>query len=121
MPIQPHELIECAIELLNKKNEAHNRAAVSRAYYACYHKAKPQLEYLDPPPRSGQGGVHENLIRTLEHASATQVKGIGYRLRQLRSLRVAADYEIDDAFGPNKAQAAVGDAKTIYEEIALIE
>jgi uncharacterized protein (UPF0332 family) len=79
--------------------EALLRSAVSRAYYAAYHRACNYLEEIDHYP-SDQGpqahirGSHNRVIDVfLLTAKNPEWKKIGKKLRKLKAIRQEADYE----------------------------
>jgi uncharacterized protein (UPF0332 family) len=102
MPTSSHHLFALASRLSTSSDEATLRAAISRAYYAAYHRC---LDWERQLPQRGSDtgvhGVHACLISRLEHphrgCSPLQVrrsKAIGKRLREQRDRRTFADYNI---------------------------
>lgn len=81
--------------------EVGRRAAISRAYYATYHKCKSYPEEYHLAEEPGKG-MHETLINSLikghgpeiDEATQRKLRSIGYKLRQARDRRKNADYEI---------------------------
>ena len=50
------------------------------------------------------GGSHAEVIEALARGRVTQLKSIGYRLKQCRDLRVKADYHIEIDFPAEDAE-----------------
>jgi uncharacterized protein (UPF0332 family) len=72
--------------------EAKNRSAVSRAYYAAFNKAREVLEVKDGLTVPKQN-THQYVISQFQNNSSPCRQKIGNRLRVLRSYRNQADYE----------------------------
>ena len=97
------------------------RTAVSRGYYAGYHRAlEVSLLCPNPPPAPDKNeGVHAYLIRrfksapTKGFAGSTLAREIGARLAQSRALRVMADYELSKTVRTNDARSSIHCAEKI--------
>lgn len=85
-------------------NEVHIRCGVSRAYYAAYHycdqAAKSWCNQL-PDAEKKDRGSHAQLYRRLENFSKdksteTNLKLMAAEAKNLRNLRVKADYHLSD-------------------------
>ena len=102
MAIKPEEFLTTAKELLrsDKKTESDQRTAISRSYYAMYHKV---LSILENGPLIYAGtGYHAGLITYLENSASLelieqrQLQRLAYQLKHCRSHRVLADYGIQE-------------------------
>ena len=89
MTVTPEQFREEAQKARIDEAEAERRTAVSRSYYAAYHKCRPlaQQEGIFADVK----GSHAKVIEALRRSRERKVKGIGYRLDQCRELRVKAD------------------------------
>ena len=80
---------------LSVSQETCTRCALSRAYYAAYHKAYEVAQvrdgYVRPPP--GQGNVHESLIRHFQRHADPARQDVGVDLDSLKIMRGKVDYE----------------------------
>ncbi len=106
------------------KKEIDARNAASRAYYTAYHVCNEfgnnLLSYRDVP-----GGVHARLIDTLESyrdksvppERQRAVKALGYQLRQIRSLRISADYLLSDDFPDEHGLTTIKLTKRIQDKV----
>jgi uncharacterized protein (UPF0332 family) len=84
-----------AARLVEEKEPASCRTAVSRAYYALFHVARDLLdENKFRIDRSDS--AHEQVFRHLHNSGDPEVAEIGQYLNDLRSRRNKADYRIDD-------------------------
>ncbi len=88
------------------------RTAISRAYYAVYHRASTYIRDNDLLP-AGEGLTHRKVWDTLQAASERRRFDIGSRGRRLQRRRTSADYhnpypgDIQDAarFSVNEARS----------------
>lgn len=116
------EFLTLAQLLAGNPDEASQRSAVSRAYYAAYHHC---LEWHGQLPAPGnnvgpEGGKHQTLINQLTHpapevpsALKMKSKSLGYKLNELRLARVKADYKLQDGPETYEVLRAVADAHTM--------
>lgn len=87
--------------------EAAQRSAISRAYYAVFRTARDWVERkgLAILDRSGQD--HETVIHAMRTHTSPVAQGLGVNLDRLRRLRSRADYESTFLNVASEAQAAV--------------
>jgi hypothetical protein len=106
------DFLEVAEELARggpEANEAHHRAAVSRAYYAAFHAARVFLAAKRQVAFPGGGTDHDVAIREmLRHKGK-----LGGQLRALREKRTWADYKLDARVPENESRIALAWAKNI--------
>lgn len=126
MAITPVELLQFAKSFVGDTDEVSWRTAASRAYYCAYHATQPLGALLpDPPYASEVKGSHDRHIKKFtdfERGGAygthfSQIRGIGYILQQMRSLRTRADYKIDEQFLASQARESVQFAQKLLEKI----
>jgi hypothetical protein len=102
MPIKSKDLLLLATELASSPIEVKRRAAISRAYYASYHRCR---DWEDALPKAGDAknlkGSHESLISRLRHPDPTCTasiaacsREIGDELEIQRRNRAHADYKV---------------------------
>ncbi|OOQ70149.1 hypothetical protein C1S86_11310 [Vibrio parahaemolyticus] len=118
MPARPEDFLQTAKQLIESDNstEADQRSAISRSYYAMYHKV---LSILDKEPWSYSGqGCHASLITYLQNDAANeesidhrQLKRLSYQLRQSRDNRVIADYELEKEISQNLVSLSITTAE----------
>jgi uncharacterized protein (UPF0332 family) len=129
MPVSPDDFLNSADALIKDGSEIGERNAISRAYYATYHEVRSLSTSLPGANLVSDGvGVHEHLIwrlisarqidATFKHSNATMA--IGYVLRQMKTLRVCADYDL--AWKPDNYEAAsqISIAKKTKEKIQAL-
>lgn len=109
MPYDAQEMLRLAAHLQSSivgglSNETLSRAAISRAYYACWLTARDSLWGIDGHPSGSQAkrltkNTHEQVIQAV---GLNQAEGDAKRKRQrdslaqLKALRTAADYRHSD-------------------------
>lgn len=105
MPVTIDELMNIAREQGQRNAEGWRRSAISRAYYAAYHRCR---EWERALPALGanvgsQGGRHQELINRLKHPDRAcsavmklRSKANGAQLEVQRERRVKADYRLND-------------------------
>jgi uncharacterized protein (UPF0332 family) len=86
------EFVDLAILLASDPDEAHQRTAINRAYYAAYHAASAHVRTHDLCP-PGQYLSHSLVWRLIRGADDSNSEAIGRRGDALRKLRVMADYQ----------------------------
>lgn len=120
MPIAPLDLLACARRLLDAEGEPEHRAAASRAYYAAYHSATPELDTLDVVP-DATGGVHNRLAESFIQNANFSIKSIGYLLRQAHGERVRADYALSNDFSRDEAESVISTVEKILDKLDEIQ
>ncbi|HCK0626361.1 TPA: hypothetical protein NGT82_001928 [Vibrio parahaemolyticus] len=122
MPISPEELLAFAkdIHSQNEDCEVHRRSAVSRYYYAMYHKAHSILKF---EPRLYTKSDHENLIRYLQNDARDEEDHnfrelfmLGESLRQERDRRNLADYALGETITKTNANSSKDEADILFEK-----
>jgi uncharacterized protein (UPF0332 family) len=88
------DFLTVADALAAGNSEAEWRSAVSRAYYAAFHRARDLLRLcqFDVP---GDERAHQYLERRLANAGLVDLITAGSRIGSLRRIRNWADYELD--------------------------
>ncbi|QLD06793.1 hypothetical protein [Citrobacter freundii] len=101
MTIQSFDFLRSSEHCLTLDEEVGYRNAVSRAYYAMFHRAGEALEHVP----SVEHNHHANLINYMqgrmgipkEGISPARLKILAYDLRQMRQARNEADYRLSDS------------------------
>src|SRR5205809_322908 len=76
-------------ERLTSSREAKLRSAISRAYYAVFHKAR---SIVLPANKSIGFNSHQEVIDTLQRSDDSAQRQMGVNLARLKVHRVKADY-----------------------------
>ena len=113
------EYFTLAQELTSKSatssmQEAMQRSAISRAYYAAFCEARNQLIYKDAEAVPNGVNVHAYVGKKYEKSGDITRRKIGRLLRHLRSMRNEADYQ-DTFYGklPGKTRAVLLEAEEV--------
>jgi uncharacterized protein (UPF0332 family) len=119
------EYLSLAKELLENKNEASYRSAISRAYYSIYNTL---CFYIDR--FKSQTDKHKQLIdifknedewhrinRNLDGVDDSDFLYIGSEMRHLRNMRNKADYDISYSITERKAQEVLEKVEMIFDII----
>ena len=117
MPSSAEDFLLTAQALLLQPGEAAARSAVSRAYYAAYHAALTFANSHGWPNCPYQMGVHEQLTQRFER-QGQHYKALALMLRNLRSARVKADYELAATLSPLDAQTHAQTAARLLDKLA---
>ncbi len=118
MPVTPEDLLQAAVTLGGGNGEVDWRNAVSRGYYAAYHRCLAVAQDARLPV-SQATGVHSGLVRALtDGLKPGPIMSLGYMLEQCRKRRVVADYELDAEFSRSVCQTVLGDCRRIFDKAA---
>lgn len=82
---------ELADKLKQEIDEASKRTAISRLYYAIYHRAKIFLEENTTYSSSRNKPAHQQVWQTFVNIGGTH-RSIGQNLKRLLENRISADY-----------------------------
>jgi len=112
--IQPEDFLNLAESWIQSGSEAEWRSAVSRAYYAAFHKARRLFTDLGfQPPRGDQ--AHAYLWLRLLNCGDPQIQVAGSDLNTLRRDRNLADYGIDQNLSQTDGLTQVQSARQIIQ------
>lgn len=121
MSVTPSDWLNEARRYVESSEEISLRTAVSRGYYAGYHRAL-EVSLLCPnlPPSTDKtDGVHASLIRRFKLAPRKGFLGsplahqIAVYLMRSRALRAMADYELGKTVRANDARSSIYCAEQI--------
>lgn len=128
MSVESIEFLNSAKEEIILEGEIHTRNAISRAYYSAYHCALQLNEKI--PNHLGMVanvGAHEQLISKLVKCPTTsigikkeiadKVKSVGYVLRQAKTARHKADYDLSSDLEKSEAEAQLESTKILIGKI----
>jgi uncharacterized protein (UPF0332 family) len=106
------DFLKSAEQLLQTGDEMGYRNAVSRAYYALYHRCLPLFNEISDHPADDH---HAQVVRTLRQQP--KLKSIVNRLNNLRKRRNTADYELHKTLSYYDAVSAVKMAQKAIQEL----
>ncbi|HEY1398518.1 hypothetical protein [Roseateles sp.] len=123
MTTTPEDLKSVAEALSIQEIEAWQRSAISRAYYASFHRC---LEWESGLPKKAsvnrqKGGEHQQLLNRLRKPNAScseKEKQLSIKLHSLlrsqRERRVKADYRIDEDVSRKEMRRQLADARQLF-------
>ena len=106
MAVSPEQLLARAQDQVQSADELSCREATKNAYYAAYHLLKPLEAAINDPAKYADGN-HAQLIGVLANHPVGSVRALAYMLRDCRTRRNEADYDIDSPFPLESAKTQV--------------
>lgn len=121
MPVSDAELIKYSEEILfHDASEVSLRAAISRSYYATYHRAKSSADEVALPAAPPQyRGSHERVIHRFG-ALGVAGNAIAKRLQKAKMMRVRADYFISEEISFQESRLHIEACRNLFDQIALL-
>ncbi len=117
-PFEWDDYLSLAEELAERDtDEAALRSAISRAYYAVYHRASAHVRVHDVVP-VGERLTHRKVWQVLQSGGDQERTDVGFRGRLLHQLRTSADYHRPFPGDlRERAQTAVAEARIVLDLI----
>lgn len=118
--IDPRDLLEEARELAKtaRSREVRRRSAISRAYYAAYHRASEVARQAGYRFVKSEGvGSHAHLFKFLESLPDPNARAAVKLLDLLKKRRVAADYRLDRSIPMGTLEEALERAEYLLTEL----
>ncbi|MHA7855224.1 HEPN domain-containing protein [Marinobacter shengliensis] len=97
--------------------EGHTRSSISRAYYAAFHSCRDTVENLGIPQES-HFPSHKRVIEALRTSGDQDLSKLSKKLKDLKVMREAADYDIDYRLPQQNKILSLRKAERIIEECA---
>lgn len=129
MPTTPHCFVQSAAQHMaaSSLSEADYRSVVSRAYYGAFHCANMfARQTLAIDLDNIKGGKHVVLSSALTSYQCAcpetkrEIHRAGARLRIFHSLRVRADYFLDDTISQNEASSQIRNSFELIDHLQTI-
>ena len=123
MAIKSVDLMSLAEEQALTDEEPGRRSAISRAYYASFHRCLDWESEVFKRARANtrKGSVHRQLLNRLDHTGqpcspeqARQAIKLHELLGRQRDRRVVADYRLDDDVGDKLLKQQLRDANQLF-------
>lgn len=114
--------LDLASELAVRGDEASQRSAISRAYYAAFHGARGYVRSKFPDVRLSRGGdEHFHVWDCLKKGSRRQEVAVGTYGKRLYDARRRADYDLEGLNFPRSTRDALSGAKSILNALAALD
>jgi uncharacterized protein (UPF0332 family) len=113
MSVTPSDFLKSAeILAASGMDEICQRNAISRAYYAAYHRS---CESIPPDGKSRGKGTHSSYIDQLNEADAgTLMRKVGVRLGAIYSGRITSDYRLEHEVRPKDYAMQICRTKELF-------
>ena len=127
MPIQAEDLLLLADLQSTEEGEPWRRSAISRAYYASFHRCLNWEEEVTRQPKASRPkrSPHRQLIERLARPNRVcsskqkrQCEALVRLMKRQRERRVAADYSLDADVGPDTLREQLLDARNVFKACA---
>lgn len=118
MSIKGREFISAAVKCLELESEVGYRSSVSRAYYGFYHEVCSTLTCC--PPTTHDGVIQylgSDARRKSEPYELMSLIQLGAVLKQQKTKRKKADYELDETVTFEEAKASVATVEKMLTKI----
>jgi uncharacterized protein (UPF0332 family) len=122
MSFEWNHYLDLAYDLTTSENaninqEAAQRCAISRAYYAVFCKSRNYLRDIDNEVNLNSSSVHLLVSQKFEKSKDKTRKRIGINLSRLRQLRNKADYQDSFRNLENNVNIALKTADLIFVDL----
>lgn len=113
MSITPQEFLNSAVVLASiDTSEVHQRNAISRLYYAAYHRS---CEFIKPDGKDRGFGSHRSYIeQLLESAPGSLARRVGVSLEVVYIGRVRSDYRLTDTVLPREFSTFLNRTRELF-------
>lgn len=116
MSVTPSDFLDSARVIASSgKDEMSQRNAVSRAYYAAYHRS---CEIIPPIKREADNkvGMHRGYIDQLMEAEpSTKERTAAVKLSTMHSRRIKADYRLNEFFRQDSVAIQLSAATELFD------
>jgi uncharacterized protein (UPF0332 family) len=119
VPVTAKDFLNSALELVKENEEISKRNAISRAYYAAYHKSLEASPYLPNAVPDGVG-LHQRLILQFSSFNGSRdstrlAKHISYKLSRIRATRTKADYKLNESLARSDTPSTLDTARQLVD------
>ena len=113
--MDPLDFLAVANSLRDSDQESERRTSVGRSYFALFNHLRAKLSDIRSIP--GHADAHRAVAHYLTSANHQNLRRVGQSLRNLRSSRNIADYDLENAVGINASRAAATQAQSAVNRI----
>lgn len=111
------QYLTLAQRLARDADEASQRSAISRGYYAAFHTARRYVREAYPEVAfRGHGADHQEVWRCLKQGTGPE-RSVGHHGDRLRQVRAKADYDQEGLSLPREAAQALEQAERIIRTL----
>lgn len=119
MSVSPIDILNSARAMISAgEGEISVRNAISRAYYAVYHRARQTFPPAPEFMAGAGGGVHKAYIDQLQQAEkGSMERKVGVALNGMKGKRTKADYHLTDDIKPHEAAMLIIKAESLFADL----
>ena len=112
--MDPLDFLRPARDLSKSAQEAERRTSIGRSYFAVFNHVRIRLEPLKPLPETSD--VHNIVVRYLTFANNKELQSVGQTLKDLRTSRNEADYNMKATIIQDQSRLALSKAERAIEK-----
>ena len=116
--MEPLEFLSVARNLSQSDREPEWRTSVGRSYYAVFNHLRLKLEPMKQLPRTDED--HQAVVQYLTAANNADLQSVGQSLKDLRTSRNLADYDMQTAVGQDESRVALARADRAIEKFGKV-
>ena len=117
--MDPLEFLTVAGNLCESGEESERRTSVGRSYFALFNHLRVKLDGITQIPATDE--AHQAVVHYLTRANNPNLSSVGQSLRDLRSSRNVADYELEDTVDQNRRRVALVRARNAVNRIETVD
>lgn len=107
--MDPLDFLRPARDLSGSAQEAERRTSIGRSYFAVFNHVRIRLEPLKRLPETSD--VHNVVVRYLTSANNNELQSVGQTLKDLRTSRNEADYNMEATIIEDQSRLALSKAE----------
>lgn len=112
------EFLRVARALNGSAQEAEWRTSIGRSYYALFLHLRLRLEPIKPFPKDDED--HQRVVHYLTNANDRNLQSVGQTVKDLRTSRNEADYDMDAAVAQTQSQLTLTIAAKAIEKLGAV-
>ena len=116
--MDPLDFLNVAADLCESGEEAEHRTSVGRSYFALFNHLRIKLDTITQVPKTNE--AHQAVVHYLTGANNRNLSSVGQSLRDLRSSRNAADYQLEDPVAQADSRVALARAKNAVDKLRTV-
>lgn len=116
--MDPLTFLDVARNLKDSAVEAEMRTAIGRSYYAVFNHLRIEIERYKPFPKTAD--IHDHVVHYLANARSADLQSVAQHVRDLRTRRNDADYDMQMNILPDQTKLAYAKAHKALEKFGTV-
>ena len=116
--MDPLDFLNVAANLCETGEEAERRTSVGRSYFALFNHLRIKLDAITQIPATAE--AHQAVVHYLTQANNRDLSSVGQSLRDLRSSRNVADYQLKDSVAQADSRVALVRARNAVDKLRTV-